>query len=163
MERFAISPTVKPSRNAFERLQSWHAVLMRLPINTHKPKYKYIMRKVTEQIASALVEGKSKSIGNTSTDGKSVYLHGNEIASLNHYGLTVSLAGWNTRTTRERINGLLSYMGFKHRITQKDFEPYFNGKLIEDYCAWNLAPFSNNQHFPFEVPTEKLVAAIEAL
>ena len=35
------------------------------------------MRKVTEQIKQAFEQGKSKKVGNTETDGTSVFLHGN--------------------------------------------------------------------------------------
>ena len=60
------------------------------------------MRKVTERIKKAFENGKSLKIGNTRTDGESVFLHGNEIA------------GWNTPTTRERVNGITG-MGF-HQV-----------------------------------------------
>mgnify|MGYP005838283939 CR=1 FL=1 len=37
------------------------------------------MRKVTQQIKKAFEKGESLKVGNTRTDGKSVFLHGNEI------------------------------------------------------------------------------------
>ena len=73
------------------------------------------MRKVTKQIKEAFEQGKSLKVGNTRTDGKSVFLHGNEIVRRDASGLVfATLAGWNTPTTRERVNGITG-MGF-HQV-----------------------------------------------
>jgi hypothetical protein len=73
------------------------------------------MRKVTEQIKTAFEKGESLKVGNTRTDGTSVFLHGNEIIRRDVSGLVfATLAGWNTPTTRERVNGITG-MGF-HQI-----------------------------------------------
>jgi len=89
------------------------------------------MRKVTKQIAEALQRGVSKTVSNTSTFEGNVYLHGNRIAQMHADGTVyMSLAGWNTPTTRERLNGIAEVLGIKARFSQKDFEPYFNGKPI---------------------------------
>jgi len=65
------------------------------------------MRKVTEEIKIAFENGESKKVGNTRTDGTSVFLHGNEIVRREPSGLVLAtLAGWNTPTTRERVNGI---------------------------------------------------------
>ena len=64
------------------------------------------MRKVTQQIKNAFDQGTSKKVGNTETDGKTVWLHGNAIVKRDPDGLVRwSLAGWNTPTTRERGPG----------------------------------------------------------
>mgnify|MGYP001564422084 CR=1 FL=1 len=85
------------------------------------------MRKVTEQIKQAFNQGISKKVGNTRTDGKSVFLHGNEIIKRDASGLVMAtLAGWNTPTTRERINGITG-LG----IYQKNFTPMLNGQEID--------------------------------
>jgi hypothetical protein len=67
------------------------------------------MRKITRQACEAFIARKRFSSGNTSTDGQSLYLHGNRIASrLNGSDtILISDAGWRTKTTRERLNGLL--------------------------------------------------------
>jgi DNA-binding LacI/PurR family transcriptional regulator len=54
------------------------------------------------------------------TDGRSLYLHGNRIASRLLGGdiFLISDAGWRTSTTRERLNGLidcLAEQGYKVR------------------------------------------------
>ena len=65
------------------------------------------MRKVTQEIKQAFEQGKSKKVGNTETNGTSVFLHGNEIVRRDPSGLVfATLAGWNTPTTRERVNGI---------------------------------------------------------
>ena len=73
------------------------------------------MRKVTEQIKQAFEQGTPLKIGNTRTNGTSVFLHGNEIIRRDISGLVfATLAGWNTPTTRERVNGITG-MGF-HQV-----------------------------------------------
>ena len=73
------------------------------------------MRKVTEQIKTAFENGESLKVGNTRTDGTSVFLHGNEIIRRDISGIVfATLAGWNTPTTRERVNGITG-MGF-HQV-----------------------------------------------
>jgi hypothetical protein len=57
------------------------------------------MRKVTEEIKQAFERGESLKVGNTRTDGVSVFLHGNEIVR---------------RDVRERVNGITG-MGF-HQV-----------------------------------------------
>ena len=85
------------------------------------------MRKVTEQIKEAFEKGKAKTIGNTHTDGNSVWLHGNKIIKRDSSGLIFwTLAGWNTPTTRERINGILDV-----GVHQVKFEPVLNGHTID--------------------------------
>jgi hypothetical protein len=78
------------------------------------------MKKITRQSCEAFIARKQFSLGNTSTDGQSLYLFGNRIASrLNGSDVfLISDAGWRTRTTRERLNGLidcLAEQGFKVR------------------------------------------------
>ena len=73
------------------------------------------MRKVTQRIKEAFEQGTSLKIGNTRTNGTSVFLHGNEIVRREPSGLVLAtLAGWNTPTTRERVNGITG-MGF-HQV-----------------------------------------------
>jgi hypothetical protein len=94
------------------------------------------MKKITETIANAFAQGRNKSLGNTATRDGAFYLHGNKIAEKREDGIYMSLAGWSTVTTRERLNGLASVLGLDARFTQKAFEPYLNGKRIEA-CAWH--------------------------
>ena len=89
------------------------------------------MRKVTQQIANAFAQGKSMKLDNTFTTDGGVYLHGNRIVHLHSNGsIYMPLAGWNTTTTRERLNGIAQVLGLDASFTQKDFEPYFNGEIV---------------------------------
>ena len=84
------------------------------------------MRKVTEQIKNAFCQGLSLTVGNTKTDGTSVFLHGNEIIRRDISGLVfATLAGWNTPTTRERVNGIAG-MSF-HQV---NFNPCLDNEPI---------------------------------
>ena len=82
------------------------------------------MRKVTQKIANAFINGESLKIKNTETDGQSVWLHGNMIARKTDNGLEVTLAGWNTVTTRERVNGICELWGSNLRFVQRNFEAF---------------------------------------
>ncbi len=64
------------------------------------------MRKVTEQIVSAFLAGQRKSNGSTMTDGERLFLHGNRIAKKTAEGIYVTTCGWNTPTTRDRLNAI---------------------------------------------------------
>ena len=95
------------------------------------------MRKVTEQIKQAFEQGKSKKVGNTETDGNTVWLHGNAIVKRDPDGLVRwSLAGWNTPTTRERVNGIANANVFQFK-----FEPVLNGEVIDEN-DWFATPNS---------------------
>lgn len=64
------------------------------------------MRKITKEIVAAFINRETKQIGNSRTDGKALYLHENPIAVHISEGINITTAGWNTTTTRERLNGL---------------------------------------------------------
>ncbi len=93
------------------------------------------MRKVTQLIKKAFDNGTSLKVGNTRTDGQTVWLHGNAIVKRDADGLVRwSLAGWNTPTTRERVNGIVNAGVFQFK-----FEPVLNGQVINssDWFASN--------------------------
>ena len=97
------------------------------------------MRKVTQQIKQAFEQGKSKKVGNTKTDGQTVWLYGKAIVKRDPDGLVRwSLAGWNTSTTRERVNGIANA-----GVHQVSFEPVLNGQVIDSF-DW----FASNQKLP---------------
>jgi hypothetical protein len=92
------------------------------------------MRKITQQAIEALERGEYFKLNNTEVepiyfrDGSpmSVYLrlHGHNIARWTPETgeLLITLAGWPTPTTRERLNGLDGV-----HITQRKGEQYLNG------------------------------------
>lgn len=81
------------------------------------------MRSITEQIVNAFLEGKTKRISNSYTNGNELYLHDNCIAKKHPNGLLISNAGWRSRTTKERLNALPNVS-----IQQKSGLWYLNGK-----------------------------------
>ena len=99
------------------------------------------MRKITEQAVKAFYLNEKFSQGNTSVIDGAMYLHGNKIAVLDgKEGIKFSLCGWNTTTTRERLNGILYGHG---KIYQKKGVLFYSatkGKGIKiDECeTYNL-------------------------
>lgn len=83
------------------------------------------MRTITEEIKNAFESKKSRTISNTRTDGQSVWLHGNKIIERRPDGVYATLAGWNTPTTRERVNGITGA-----RFHQKNHIAHLNGTEV---------------------------------
>lgn len=95
------------------------------------------MRKITKEAVSAFVEREMFSKSNTSTDGRYLRLHNNTIAYWgNGDDLWVSTAGWNTVTTRERLNGLPGVS-----VCMKRGQLYLNGEKWDG--GWKLIPDPN--------------------
>ena len=80
------------------------------------------MRQVTSEIVRAFYQGRRKTVGNTSTDGQAIYLHGNKIVRRTEGGdIEISDAGWgHSSTTRERLRAFAS-------VSQKDYTLMLNG------------------------------------
>lgn len=69
-----------------------------------------------------------------------MFLHDNLIAEYNYESkeLTVSSAGWETVTTKERLNGLLSHYGLP-TIYQKNWIWYWtDGKTFENSRTFKI-------------------------
>ena len=103
------------------------------------------MRKVTRDAVGAFLAGGSDSFGNTHSDGRSLFLHGNRIAEIRDDGsVWATLAGWGTPTTRERLNGvcsLLEHFGvFPSFFGQSDFAQFWGGAEIGTHEWVQLAP-----------------------
>lgn len=64
------------------------------------------MRKITREIVNAFQNSRSLTIGNSRTNGESLWLFGNKIAEIKRDGLWITNAGWKSVTTKERLNGL---------------------------------------------------------
>lgn len=82
------------------------------------------MRKITNQITKAFLECKTLKIGNSRTDGNSLYLHNNRIAWHDGSNIIITNAGWFSNTTKDRLNGLPGA-----HISQKKGEWCLNGEL----------------------------------
>jgi len=64
------------------------------------------MRNITKQIKKAFEAGTSTKVSNTVTSGSDVWLFGNHIARTRLGRVQFTLAGWNTPTTRERLQAV---------------------------------------------------------
>ena len=60
-----------------------------------------------------------------------VFLHGNHIATLNKISMDLRLfdGGWQSNTTKSRLNALLDEFGGGDRVIQKDFTWYLVSNL----------------------------------
>ena len=69
---------------------------------------------------------------NDSTNCSSVYLHGHQIATLDHNTNAVKLdsCGYETVTTKSRLNAILEEVKYGCRVFQKQFEWFisYNGQ-----------------------------------
>ena len=74
------------------------------------------MRQETAKIARAFANGEAANAARTRTDGRNVWLHGNLIATRTDSGVTLTAAGWPTRTTVERLNGIASMCNLPARF-----------------------------------------------
>jgi hypothetical protein len=89
------------------------------------------MRKITREAVDAFMNDRGYTSGNTSvkvdqTTNKTVLsLHSNDIARKLRKNSTIeiTLAGWNTNTTRERLNGIPGV-----RVTTKRGQAFLNGE-----------------------------------
>lgn len=88
-------------------------------------------KKVDDTIARAFARGEKAKGNNTVCDGSAVYLHGHRIAWRDGAHVMASLCGWNTTTTRARLNAICQEIGAEGHFTQKDFAPYFAGREID--------------------------------
>lgn len=98
------------------------------------------MRKVTREVCIAFLEGHPKRVDNTDTDGVTLRLHRNAIAQWRMDGLWITTAGWDTRTTRERLNGLMLRCQLKNPIPTSAMTPSIwmnRGKLMLGSEPWD--------------------------
>lgn len=83
------------------------------------------MKRIEEKMLRAIKDGRNWSESNTEVAHNNgvtkVYLHGNLIAKRVNAKWLYSLCGWNTLTTRSRLNVLGC------NVVQRNFTPYRNG------------------------------------
>ena len=72
---------------------------------------------------------------NSNTDCSAVYLHGNQIATVDHNtnALKLSSCGWHSVTTKSRLNAILSELITGARVYQKAFDWYlsYNNQTVD--------------------------------
>ena len=88
------------------------------------------MRKITQEAKRAFDANLSFGGGNTQVivteDTTEMYLFGNKIAQKLGNRIEITLAGWNTTTTRERLSAFAN-------VYTRQGQAYINGKAVSDY------------------------------
>jgi len=92
------------------------------------------MRKIEQQMNRAIANKADWSSSNTrveynnSTDCSSIYLHGHQIATYDHNNQAIKLSscGWQTVTTKSRLNAILDEVKYGCRVFQKQFDWYLS-------------------------------------
>ena len=93
------------------------------------------MRKIEAKMNKAMRHFLPFSSGNTTVvqhrNEMEVSLHGNHIATLNKISMDLRLfdGGWQSNTTKSRLNALLDEFGGGDRVIQKDFAWYLVSNL----------------------------------
>ena len=88
------------------------------------------MRKIERQMVTAIRNQTDWRSGNTkveTTDGVSkVFLHNNLIATITSYGVRLFDGGWQSNTTKSRLNAIIDGLmdGVKYGVFQRDFQWY---------------------------------------
>ena len=92
------------------------------------------MRKIEQQMNRAISNRSNWAGSNTtvtyndSTNCSSVFLHGHNIATVDHATNAVKLSscGWQTVTTKSRLNAILDEVKYGCRVFQKQFDWYLS-------------------------------------
>ena len=108
------------------------------------------MRKIEKQMNFAISNKADWSNSNTrvefnsNTNCSSIYLHGHQIAIFDHKLKAVKLSscGWQTVTTKSRLNAILDEVKYGCRVFQKNFDwfvsynnqtkDFFDGMILVD-------------------------------
>ena len=130
------------------------------------------MRKIEQQMNAAIKADKNWSSGNTqvvTNDGVStVYLHGNKIAMVDDNSMTIFDGGWQSVTTKSRLNALCSEFCIAGEgVFQKDFLWYVrkfvgcvNGQNVyqtEDFVSGYVFAWGGNRPLFFITITHNLM------
>ncbi len=108
------------------------------------------MRKIEQQMNFAISNKADWSNSNTrvefnsNTNCSSIYLHGHQIATFDHNLKAVKLSscGWQTVTTKSRLNAILNEVKWGCKVFQKNFDwfvsynnqtrDFFDGMILVD-------------------------------
>ena len=105
----------------------------------------FTMRLIEKQMNFALSNkanwGKSNTqvVYNESTNCSSVYLHGHQIATLDHknQALKLSSCGYQTNTTKSRLNAILCEIDYGCKVFQKQWDWYFKSNNNQTVDFWD--------------------------
>ena len=104
------------------------------------------MRKIELQMIAAIKNNKDFKVANTEviscTNVTDVYLHGHLIARIGETWIELFDGGWQTKTTKSRLNAILSAFGMDGEcVFQKNFQWFvnYNGSTIPFFSGMRLA------------------------
>ena len=94
------------------------------------------MRKIEKQMNFAISNKGNWKNSNTevefneSTNCSNVFLHGNMIATVDHgtHSVKLSSCGWDTPTTKSRLNAILQEVKTGFSVFQKNFDWFLNSR-----------------------------------
>ena len=99
------------------------------------------MRKIERDMNRAIRTGRNFSSSNTTVkhgwdNEADVYLHGNHIATVKSNGIIIKDGGWQSNTTKSRLNALLDEFSYGMRVFQKNYEWFVSYKNVkEDFVS----------------------------
>ncbi len=96
------------------------------------------MRKIERAMNRAIRNGVNFSNSNTQvshdSEGANVFLHGNHIATVTDHALILFDGGWQSNTTKSRLNALCYEFSYGTKVFQKNWEWFVGYKnLTEDF------------------------------
>jgi hypothetical protein len=110
------------------------------------------MRKIEQAMNTAIANSTNWTSGNTTVHFNEeenisvVRLHGNKIAEIGEDFLRVFDGGWQTNTTKSRLNAIINEFcnGFTDGVFQKNFEWFImDNKVIHDFTnGYTFAEFA---------------------
>jgi len=112
------------------------------------------MRQITAKIVQAFEERRALKIGNSRTDGVTLWLFDNRIAFwMGDSELWVSNGGWSSKTTKERLNGLTGV-----HVKQKNGSWFLNGRVWDglwvNVLAWDSGVIYEDAQLSVQVSDE---------
>ena len=115
-----------------------------------KPSQVSLMRKIERLMNAAITAGKDFKLDNTEVVSCShvsdVYLHGNLIARIGETWIELFDGGWQSNTTKSRLNAILSEHGIPGEgIFQKNYQWFFKSN---DY---GVIPFFSGMRIAWDV------------
>ena len=123
------------------------------------------MRKIESQMNKAIQSNKNWSSGNTQVitedNVSKVYLHGNHIATIDEDSMTIYDGGWQSNTTKSRLNALCDEFCIAGEgVFQKDFQWYVR-KLVGQSSitgkVFNVYDFTNGFVFSWSLTNTNIM------
>ncbi len=81
-------------------------------------------RSTAVKTVRAFLNGDKLKVNNTQTNGTELYLFGNKIAYKKDNDIIISMCGYNTITTKDRLNCLIDHVRPDFKIFSKDYTPF---------------------------------------